>query len=287
MTARPQYDLHCHSTASDGLLSPAAVVRRAAERGVDVLALTDHDEVSGLAEAAAEAALTGVAFVPGTELSVSWHDVTLHIVGLHIQPDSPALLAGMQRIRSGRRQRGMLMGDSLARHGIPGAYEGALSFAANEDMLSRTHFARFLVEQRHCRDVREVFKRYLTPGKPGYVDHVWASLADAIALIHDAGGRAVLAHPGRYKVSRPAMRKLLTEFKDRGGDAIEVLTSSHTDAQAQEFVGHALRFGFLASCGSDFHGPGESWLDFGELPPLPPALKPVWHDWAVGPRVSA
>jgi len=252
-----------------------------------VLALTDHDEVSGLAEAAAEAALTGVAFVPGTELSVSWHDVTLHIVGLHIQPDSPALLAGMQRIRSGRRQRGMLMGDSLARHGIPGAYEGALSFAANEDMLSRTHFARFLVEQRHCRDVREVFKRYLTPGKPGYVDHVWASLADAIALIHDAGGRAVLAHPGRYKVSRPAMRKLLTEFKDRGGDAIEVLTSSHTDAQAQEFVGHALRFGFLASCGSDFHGPGESWLDFGELPPLPPALKPVWHDWAVGPRVSA
>jgi len=279
MTARPQYDLHCHSTASDGVLTPDALVRRAAERGVDVLALTDHDEVSGLAEAAATASALGLRFVPGTELSVSWRDVTLHIVGLRIDPASAPLRDGMRKIRAGRRERGMLMGESLAGCGIPGAYEGALAFAANEDMLSRTHFARFLVESGQCRDVREVFKRYLTPGKPGYVEHVWASLRDAIGLIHAAGGQAVLAHPGRYKVSRGALRELLTEFKNEGGDAIEVLTSSHTEAQSREFVGHALRFGFLASCGSDFHGPGESWLDFGELPPLPEALTPVWRDW--------
>jgi predicted metal-dependent phosphoesterase TrpH len=281
MTARPQYDLHCHSTASDGVLTPAALVRRAAERGVDVLALTDHDEVSGLAEAAATATGLGLVFVPGTELSVSWRDVTIHIVGLRIDPASAPLQAGMRRIRAGRRERGMLMGESLARCGIPGAYEGALALAANADMLSRTHFARFLVETERCRDVREVFKRYLTPGKPGYVEHVWASLTDAIELIHAAGGQAVLAHPGRYKVNRGAMRDLLTEFKDRGGDALEVLTSSHTEAQSREFVGYALRFGFLASCGSDFHGPGESWLDFGELPPLPGALTPVWRDWPI------
>jgi predicted metal-dependent phosphoesterase TrpH len=279
MTARPQYDLHCHSTASDGVLTPAALVRRAAERGVDVLALTDHDEVSGLAEAASTAAGLGLAFVPGTELSVSWRDVTIHIVGLRIDPSSSALQNGMRKIRAGRRERGMLMGDALARHGIPDAYEGALAFAANADMLSRTHFARFLVESGHCRDVREVFKRYLTPGKPGYVEHVWASLGDAIELIHTAGGQAVLAHPGRYKVNRTALRDLLTEFKDFGGDALEVLTSSHTETQSREFVGHALRFGFLASCGSDFHGPGESWLDFGDLPPLPEAVTPVWQNW--------
>jgi predicted metal-dependent phosphoesterase TrpH len=279
MTARPQYDLHCHSTASDGVLTPAALVRRAAERGVDVLALTDHDEVSGLAEAAATAAGLGLPFVPGTELSVSWRDVTIHIVGLRIDSSSAALQAGMRKIRAGRRERGMLMGESLDRFGIPGAYEGALAFAANADMLSRTHFARFLVESGHCRDVREVFKRYLIAGKPGYVEHVWASLGDAVDLIHAAGGQAVLAHPGRYKVNRAALRDLLTEFRDHGGDAIEVLTSSHTEAQCREFVGHALRFGFLASCGSDFHGPGESWLDFGDLPPLPKALTPVWRDW--------
>lgn len=279
MIARPQYDLHCHSIASDGVLTPTALVQRAAARGVDVLALTDHDEVSGLAEAAAAAATLGLAFVPGTELSVSWRDVTLHVVGLGIDPDSTALHTGIRKIRAGRRERGMLMGESLAGCGIHGAYEGALAFAANADMLSRTHFARFLVETGQCRDVREVFKRYLTPGKPGYVEHAWASLADAIELIHAAGGQAVLAHPGRYKVSRPVLRDLLAEFKEYGGDALEVLTSSHTESQSREFAGHALRFGLLASCGSDFHGPGESWLDFGELPPLPASLAPVWRDW--------
>ena len=279
MTAQLRYDLHCHSTVSDGTLTPTAVVERAASRGVDVLALTDHDEIAGLAEARVAAARSGIEFVDGTELSVSWRDITLHIVGLGIDSESPALVAGMRAIRSGRLGRARLMGESLARAGIHGAFEGAARFAANEQLLSRTHFARFLVEGGHVRDVREVFKRYLTPGKPGYVEHVWAALADAVGWIHGAGGQAVLAHPGRYKVDRTGMQELLAEFKALGGDGIEVLTSSHTHAQYSEYASYALRFGFLASCGSDYHGPGESWMDFGELPPLPPGLTPVWHQW--------
>jgi predicted metal-dependent phosphoesterase TrpH len=225
-----------------------------------------------------------VVFIAGTELSVSWRELTVHIVGLRIDPACPALLEGMRAIRSGRSRRGQLMGESLAAAGIPGAYEGALRFAANDDLLSRTHFARFLVDAGHVREMRDVFKRYLTPGKPGYVEHVWASLSDAIQWIHAAGGQAVLAHPGRYKTDADGIKALLAEFKDCGGDAIEVLTSSHTDLQSREFVTHALRHGFLASCGSDFHGPGESWMDFGELPPLPPGLTPVWRDWPSSAR---
>ena len=279
MPTLTRYDLHCHSTVSDGTLSPAAVVKRAAERGVNVLALTDHDETAGLAEARLAAANAGLEFVNGTELSVSWGELTLHIVGLGIDPTSPSLVEGMGRIRSGRQDRARRMGESLARAGIPDAYEGAARFAANEHLLSRTHFARFLVETGHAKDIRDVFKRYLTSGKPGYVDHVWTSLPEAVGWIHGAGGQAVLAHPGRYKINRSGMQGLLAEFKGLRGDAIEVLTSSHTSAQYAEFASYALKFGFLASCGSDYHGPGESWMDFGELPNLPPGLTPVWHDW--------
>jgi 3',5'-nucleoside bisphosphate phosphatase len=279
MTTQARYDLHCHSTVSDGTLTPTALVERAAVRGVTVLALTDHDEIAGLAEARLAAAGAGLKFIDGTELSVSWRDLTLHIVGLGIDPESPALVEGMRVIRSGRLGRARLIGESLERAGIRGAFEGASRFAANEQLLSRTHFARFLVEAGHVKDVREVFKRYLTPGKPGYVEHVWASLADAVGWIHGAGGQAVLAHPGRYKVDRAGMLELLAEFKDRGGDAIEVMTSSHTHAQYAEYASYALRFGFLGSCGSDYHGPGESWMDFGELPPMPPGLTPVWYAW--------
>jgi 3',5'-nucleoside bisphosphate phosphatase len=279
MTAQPRYDLHCHSTVSDGTLTPTEVVDRAAVRGVNVFALTDHDEVTGLAEARQAAAKVDLKFIDGTELSVSWRDLTLHIVGLGIDPNSLSLVEGLRVIRSGRLGRARLIGESLARAGIPGAFEGAARFAANAQLLSRTHFARFLVDAGHVKDVREVFKRYLTPGKPGYVEHAWASLADAVGWIHDAGGQAVLAHPGRYRVKPAGMQELLAEFKDRGGDAIEVLTSSHTQVQFAEYAAYAQRFGFLASCGSDYHGPGESWMDIGDLPPMPPGLTPVWHAW--------
>lgn len=279
MSVPLRYDLHCHSTVSDGTLTPTAVVERAAERGVNVLSLTDHDEIGGLDEARQAALRVGIAFVDGTELSVSWRDLTLHIVGLRIDPLSPSLVEGMRQIRSGRIGRARQMGEALAEAGIPGAFEGASRYAANENLLSRTHFARFLVEGGHVKDVREVFKRYLTPGKPGYVEHVWASFADAIGWIHGAGGQAVLAHPGRYKTDRAGMHALLAEFKELGGDAIEVLTSSHTPAQYDEYASLALRYKFLASCGTDYHGPGESWMDFGDLPMLPPGLTPVWHAW--------
>ena len=274
------YDLHCHSTHSDGLLTPRELVRRAAERGVQVLALTDHDEMSGLPEARETAHEVALRFINGVELSVSWNDVTLHVVGIGVDDHNAQLLAGLHAIREGRTARARRMADALEIAGIPGSYEGALGYVTSERLISRTHFARFLVERGYVKDVREVFKRYLTPGRPGYVEHQWATLEDAVRWIHSAGGQAVLAHPGRYKITRPAMRGLLKAFKAMGGDAIEVHTSSHTPAHYVEYANYAREFNFLASCGSDYHGPGESWMDFGELPPLPADLTPVWKDWA-------
>jgi hypothetical protein len=273
----PRYDLHCHSTYSDGLLAPGEVVRRAASRGVDFLALTDHDEVSGLGEAADAAAEAGIGFIPGSELSVSWADLTVHVVALDIDPADATLAAGLASIREGRTGRARRIGESLAAAGIPGAYEGALRYVTSEKLVSRTHFARFLVEAGYVREVKDVFKRYLVPGKPGYVDHEWATLPQAIDWIHGAGGVAVLAHPGRYKVDgERGMRTLLDDFTAAGGDAIEVLSPSHTAAQTAQFATHARVRGLAASTGSDYHGPGESWLDLGDLPPLPAGVEPVW-----------
>jgi len=282
-----RYDLHSHSTRSDGLLTPTALVRRAAARRVDVFALTDHDEISGLAEAAEAAKDAKIIFIPGTELSVSWRDVTLHVVGLGLDPDNAALQAGLKAIRDGRGTRARRMADALAAAGIPGAYEGAMRYVTSESLISRTHFARFLVEAGYVSEVREVFKRFLTPGKPGYVGHEWASLPQAMEWIRGAGGQTVLAHPGRYPISAPQMRELLEDFKDAGGEAIEVLTSSHTPEQYLEFAALARRYGFRASTGSDYHGPGESWMDLGDLPPLPAGLVPVWQDWPCHAREQA
>lgn len=273
----PRYDLHCHSTSSDGLLSPAAVVARAASRGVDVLALTDHDDISGLAEAARAAVDAGIGFVPGSELSVNWEDLTVHVVALGIDPGDRTLVAGLKSIREGRTGRAKRIGESLAAAGIPGAYQGALAFVTSEELVSRTHFARWLVETGRCRDIGDVFKRYLVPGRPGYVEHEWTTLPQAIGWIHGAGGVAVLAHPGRYKVGgERRMAQLIDEFAAAGGDALEVLSPSHSAAQVAQFATHARLRGLAASTGSDYHGPGESWLDLGDLPPLPAGLEPVW-----------
>lgn len=282
------YDLHCHSTVSDGLLSPAELVARAAERGVKFLALTDHDDVDGLTEAAGAAARCGIVFINGVEISVSWRSHTLHIVGLNIDPEFPALAEGLHGIRSGRRRRAELMAESLARSGIGGVLEGAYRYAANPDIIGRTHFARYLVEAGFCKDVASVFKRYLVKGKPGYVPHQWAALQDAIDWIRGAGGIAVLAHPGRYTAGRKAMGKstlheLLQEFTAMGGQAIEVVTGSHTPPQYAEFARYATEFGLLCSCGSDFHGEGESYRDLGRLPDLPLECKPVWEVWGHAP----
>jgi 3',5'-nucleoside bisphosphate phosphatase len=274
-----KYDLHSHSTYSDGLLTPTELVARAAMRGVDVLALTDHDDLGGLSEAAEAARERGITLVPGAELSVSWETHTLHILGLRIDPGNSALEAGLASIRSGRDARARRMADGLAAAGIPGAYEGARKYVTSERLISRTHFARFLVESGHAKETKDVFKRYLTPGKPGYVSHVWATLSDAVSWIHGAGGFAVIAHPGRYKMSPTAMRRLLGEFRDAGGDGIEVLSPSHTPAQFAEYAAHARVFGFAGSSGSDYHGPGEGWLDLGDLPDLPVGVTPIWTKW--------
>ncbi len=280
------YDLHCHSTVSDGLLTPTELVTRAAERGVKFLALTDHDDIDGLDEAAKVSAQLGIGFINGVEISVTWRTHTLHIVGLRIDPHYPALVEGLSQIRSGRRHRAELMAESLARSGIGGVLDGAYRYASNPEIIGRTHFARYMVEAGLCKDVGSVFKRYLVKGKPGYVPHQWADLQDAIDWIRGAGGIAVLAHPGRYTAGRkamgkPTMRELLQEFAEKGGKAIEVVTGSHTPPQYAEFARYATEFGLLSSCGSDYHGPGESYRDLGRLPDLPLECKPVWGEWAI------
>jgi 3',5'-nucleoside bisphosphate phosphatase len=275
----PNYDLHCHSTASDGLLAPAEVVRRAARNGVEILALTDHDELCGLAEARVEAATLGLRFIDGVEVSITWGGNTIHVVGLNIDPGNRLLQQGLHAIRQGRAERAKKMAQDLARVGIPGSLEGAYAYVENPNLIGRTHFARFLAEKRYVSDVKSAFQHYLVSGKPGYVPHQWATLQEALTYIKAGGGIAVVAHPGRYKLTRTEMRKFLGEFRDGGGAGIEVITSSHTPEQFLEYAIVAKEFGFLASRGSDFHGPGESRVDLGKLPDLAADLKPVWHDW--------
>jgi predicted metal-dependent phosphoesterase TrpH len=271
-------DLHFHSTASDGGLAPAEVIRRAAERGATLLALTDHDCTAGLAEAAATAAECGVPFLNGVEISVSWQQRhTVHIVGLGIDAANPVLQAGLQSIRDGRVERARQMSASLEKAGIHGAFDGAMRFAGNPDMVGRTHFARYLVQSGEVKDVKTVFRKFLTAGKPGYVPHEWASLEDAVAWIRAAGGMAVIAHPGRYDMGRTLIERLILDFKAAGGEAIEIASGSHSLDDMIKFSLHAQRHGLYASAGSDFHAPGEGGRDVGSTQPLPPICQPIWQ----------
>jgi len=273
-------DLHSHSTTSDGLLVPAALVERAKANGVDLLALTDHDEIGGIDEAAAAAHALGLRFVTGVEVSVSWgDDQTVHIVGLNFDHRHPDLVAGLARVRSGRDARAGLMAAELAKAGIDGAYEGALKYVGNPALISRSHFARYIVERGFAPDVKTVFDHWLAKGKPGYVSHSWAELQEAVDWIRAAGGIAVIAHPGRYRLTPAERRELYAAFKDCGGQGIEVVSGSSNEAEIREIAGIAREFGFLASRASDFHGPGESYIDLGRMVQLPPDLKPVWADW--------
>lgn len=275
----PNIDLHCHSTVSDGLLTPTQLVEHAATRGVSVLALTDHDDVRGLGEARRVAAEENITFINGVEISVSWRSKTLHIVGLSVNPEYPPLVQGLEAIRRGRILRARNIATQLDKFGIHGSLEGAYSYAGEGRLIGRTHFARFLAERGYAKDVRSVFKKYLVKGKPGYVSHQWAPLSDAVDWICGSGGRAVIAHPARYKLGKDILDELLLEFRALGGAAIEVITASHTPEQSLLFAHHAQRLGLLASRGSDFHGPGESYFDLGRMPELPVGCTPVWHDW--------
>jgi len=270
-------DLHAHSTVSDGTLAPSELVRRAASKGVELLALTDHDEVGGLVEAASAASVAGLAFVPGVEISVTFAGHTVHILGLGVDPANDKLRDGLAEVRSGRMRRAQGMAEGLAAVGIDGALDGALALAGNLDLVSRTHFARWLVLAGHCSDVREVFGRYLVAGKPGYVPHCWARLEEAVSWIVAAGGAPVIAHPGRYKFAEAVARALFDEFKQVGGIGIEVATSNHTAEQVRRYAAIAREYDLEASRGSDFHDPGESHAELGRVGRLPESLVPVWH----------
>jgi len=270
-------DLHCHSVVSDGTLTPEALAERAKAQGVELWALTDHDEVGGQHRAAAAAHAIGLHYLTGVEISVTFVGQTVHIVGLGFDPDNAALRAGLTLTRGGRNQRAMEMSDGLARVGIKGAYEGATQYAGNPELVSRTHFARFLVETGVCRDTNEVFRKYLIEGKPGYVPHRWASLKDAVGWITEAGGAAIIAHPARYKFSANEEFALFSEFKSHGGLGVEVVTGSHTTAEYLTYADMAIEFGLAASRGSDFHSPTESHTELGALPYLAGGLQPVWE----------
>ncbi|MDD2932438.1 MAG: PHP domain-containing protein [Methylotenera sp.] len=276
-------DLHSHSNISDGLLSPTNLVEHAATHGVKILALTDHDDISGLAEAQQAAIQHGIQLVNGVEISVTWKKRTLHVVGLNINPLNTVLMQSLASVRQSRLERAKQMALGLEKAGIHGAFEAA-STLAEQSILTRMHFARFLVERQYAKDAKSVFKKYLVKGKPGFVDHEWMSLESALNLITGSGGVAVLAHPGRYDIRRTNMLLLLEEFRALGGSAIEVVTGSHTPAQYVEYAKYAQLFGLKASQGSDYHGKGISFMEMGRLPALPSHCIPVWQGW---PQINA
>ncbi len=270
-------DLHCHSCVSDGTLEPDVLAARAKANGVELWALTDHDEIGGQQRARDAALALGLPYLTGAEISVTFASVTVHIVGLGFDVGNPALVQGLADTRDGRILRAQEMAEGLAKVGISDAFEGALNYAGNPELISRTHFARYLVEMGYCASTHEVFRKYLVEGKPGYVEHRWAKLGDAVKWITQAGGIAVIAHPGRYKLSVNAEYALFTEFKAHGGRGVEVVTGSHTSADYAKYADMAIEFDLLASRGSDFHSPDESRTDLGTLPALPLRLSPVWE----------
>lgn len=277
MTTILNADLHCHSVVSDGTLTPEALAARAKHNGVELWSLTDHDEVGGQHRAMAAAQAVGLPYLTGVEVSVTFAGVTVHIVGLGFDPDHPAMVAGLAHTRGGRGARAQEMSEGLARVGIQGAYEGALRYVGNPELISRTHFARFLVDSGVCHDTHEVFRKYLTEGKPGFVPHRWAQLGDAVRWIREAGGVAVIAHPARYAHSPTQEYALFTEFQAHGGQAVEVVTGSHSPNEFVTYADMAVELGLAASRGSDFHSPEESRCDLGQLPYLEGRLTPVWE----------
>ncbi|QHE84909.1 3',5'-nucleoside bisphosphate phosphatase [Hydrogenophaga sp. BPS33] len=276
MNSLTNADLHCHSVISDGTLTPEVLAQRAKANGVELWALTDHDELGGQDRAIAAARALELPYLTGTEISVTFAGITVHIVGLGMDHKNPALLSGLHNTRNGREQRAREMSDDLARVGIPGVYEGALKYVGNPELISRSHFARYLVEIGVCKEISEVFRKYITEGKPGFVPHRWATLGHAVSWITQSGGVAVVAHPGRYKLTPNEEFALFTEFKAHGGQGVEVMTGAHGQADYVKYAGYCKEFDLVASRGSDFHSPEESHTDLGQLPDLPGTVTPVW-----------
>lgn len=273
-----RYDLHLHSHFSDGMLAPSALVQRARAAGVDVMALTDHDCTDGVAEAAAAAQAIGMRLVPGVEVSVTWQQMTIHVVGLGVRADDTVLSQGLERLVQQRRERARAIAQKLDKRKIHDAYDGAARLAGGV-IIGRTHFARFLVREGYVTDAGQAFKQYLVRGGAAYVPVQWATLDEAVGWIRAAGGQAVIAHPARYKLTSGKLRKLLAEFRDCGGAAIEVVGCGQAAQTTSHLAGLANEFGLAASVGSDFHGPDQPWIEPGRLAPLPDGCVPVWQGW--------
>ncbi len=270
------YDLHSHSTASDGLLSPADLTLRAAAKGVTHLALTDHDTLAGQYQAEQTAKAAGINLINGIELSADWQGRCIHIVGLGVATDNPQLTEGCRSVAEQRDERARRMAAKIAKLGFDNVY-AEVSEQAGSAMITRSHFARFLLNKGRITSLQQAFDRYLGEGKPCYVSGQWPELAQAVAWIRAAGGVAVLAHPLRYNLTKTVSRKLLAEFVDEGGQALEVVTGQNNPNHVQTSADWARQFGLAASVGSDFHDPGTGYLELGKLLPLPSDLQPVWH----------
>ena len=269
-------DLHTHSTASDGSLAPAAVVQAAAEAGVQMLALTDHDTVSGLDEAAAAARRCGITLLPGVELSVRWKERSLHLVGLGIDPSTPSLLAGLAELQRIREVRAAGIALRLERIGVRDALVRTQALA-HGNQPTRTHFARLLVADGVCRDLERAFSRYLGAGKPAYVGAAWPELDQAVSWIRAAGGHAVIAHPLRYRFGSQLRGRLYQAFRDMGGAGIEVCCGTSDADDVRRSAAEAVEHGLQGSVGSDFHGPEQPWVRLGRVAPLPATVTAVWQ----------
>ena len=278
-------DLHSHSTVSDGTLTPTELILRAFEKDVEIFALTDHDATEGLKEAAVAADKVGLHFIPGIELSVTWSHQTIHIVGLGINPDDEVLNKGLKELREFRNRRGVEIAQKLEKAGFDNPFEGAKKFA-NGEILSRTHFARYIVEQGRAKDIRQVFKRFLVRGKPGFVAGKWASLEDALSWIHGAGGIAVIAHPARYNLSATRLRQLIADFKEHGGIGFEAVSGSHSPDEELRMAQLANQFELFVSKGSDFHSPENIYRELGVLQDIPAGSIPLWYSDAWKERIG-
>lgn len=277
-------DLHCHSTASDGRLTPEELVAAAAKEGVRLLALTDHDTMDGLPAAQASAQTCGITLVPGVEISARLNQRTLHIVGLNVNPQTPTLCAGLAELQQQRRQRAQTIAAKLERLGVGDALQRA-TLLARGGQITRTHFARLLVDAGVCKSLQQTFKRYLGAGKAAYAAAQWVPMAQAIEWIEAAGGIAVLAHPMQYRLSATAHRRMLEGFREAGGRALEVCSGNSQPADVQRCADDARHYGLLGSVGSDFHGPEQYWLRLGGAPPLPDDITPVWSRFSTPRRI--
>lgn len=271
-----QYDLHCHSTASDGSLTPTELIVRAKAKGVTSLALTDHDTINGQQEAKDAAQENAINFISGVELSTTWENKCFHIVGLNIDPKHSGLTQGISKLQTLRAERTKTIALKLEKKAITGSYEAVIK-AAKGGMVTRTHFSNYLLDQHHVSTQQEAFDRYLGEGKPAFVSTVWAELHDAINWINQAKGVAVVAHPLRYKLTVSWMRRFLSFFKEAGGQGIEVVTGHSNPDEIRRAILYAKHYDLFASVGSDFHTPDNQWVELGRLPPLPATVTPIWE----------